>query len=75
MSNGSEVGSGTLLITLQTGHAYRCFCSPERLNELAKLQNNLGLPVGYDRTCANISEGESEDRVSKGESYVVRLKV
>ncbi|KAI9765754.1 MAG: Glutamate--tRNA ligase mitochondrial [Geoglossum simile] len=70
-----EVSSGTLLIALQTGHAYRCFCSAERLNKLAKLQNDLGLPVGYDRACANISEGELEDRVSRGESHVVRLRV
>ncbi|KAI9774761.1 MAG: Glutamate--tRNA ligase mitochondrial [Geoglossum umbratile] len=70
-----KAGSGTQTYLLQTGHAYRCFCSAERLDKLAKSKGSLGLPTGYDRACANISEGESEDRASRGESHVVRLRV
>ena len=60
---------------LQSGHAYRCFCSTERLNRLAKERNRLGLPNDYDRTCISIPAGDSEDRASKGELHVVRLRL
>ncbi|KAH0565145.1 hypothetical protein GP486_001457 [Trichoglossum hirsutum] len=67
--------AATPMLTLsQTGHAYRCFCSAERLNELAKLKSRLGLPTDYDRTCASISKEESEGRAARGDSHVVRLK-
>lgn len=60
---------------LQSGHAYRCFCSAERLNALAEQRHKLGLATDYDRTCANVPQEESDDRASKGDKYVVRLKV
>lgn len=59
---------------LSSGHAYRCFCSAERLNELAAQRAKIGLPTDYDRTCASISHENSDDRASKGEPFVVRLK-
>ncbi|EEH44798.2 glutamate-tRNA ligase [Paracoccidioides brasiliensis Pb18] len=58
-----------------TGHAYRCFCSPERLDTLARHRNELGLLPGYDGTCRGISPEEAEDRSRNGESNVVRLRV
>ncbi|KAL1863563.1 Glutamate--tRNA ligase mitochondrial [Paecilomyces lecythidis] len=59
---------------ISNGHAYRCFCSPERLDTLARHRSQAGLPPGYDRTCADLSAEESEERASKGETHVVRLK-
>ena len=59
---------------LQGPHAYRCFCSQERLDELSKRRKELGLPTDYDRLCASLEEGESEERAAKGEKYVVRLR-
>ncbi|KAJ9200850.1 hypothetical protein DTO027B5_6663 [Paecilomyces variotii] len=59
---------------ISNGHAYRCFCSPERLDTLARHRSQAGLPPGYDRTCANLSAEESEERAAKGEAHVVRLK-
>lgn len=58
----------------QSGHAYRCFCSPERLNSLLRYQHEHKLPMGYDRTCANLTDEESYKRAASGESHVVRLK-
>ncbi|KAJ5900759.1 Glutamate--tRNA ligase [Penicillium subrubescens] len=60
---------------ISNGHAYRCFCSSERLDSFARHRSQAGLPSGYDRKCADISSEESEDRASKGELHVVRLKV
>ncbi|KAF2502448.1 glutamyl-tRNA synthetase [Lophium mytilinum] len=60
---------------VSSGHAYRCFCTSQRLAEMAKLRTEQGLSPDYDRTCAGISEEESQERAAKGESHVVRLKV
>ena len=60
---------------IRSKHAYRCFCSSERLHKLAKARAQLGLPTDYDRTCAGIPEQESADRASSGEAHTVRLKV
>lgn len=60
---------------LDSGHAYRCFCSTERLASLAKKRNNLGLPSDYDRTCAYIPKEEADERASKGESHILRLRL
>jgi len=60
---------------LESGSAYRCFCTPERLHTLAELQSTLGLPADYDRTCTHVPKEESDDRASKGEAHVIRLKV
>ncbi|PVI04729.1 glutamyl-tRNA synthetase [Periconia macrospinosa] len=60
---------------LDNGHAYRCFCSADRLNALAQQRHKVGIATDYDRTCANIPKEESDDRASKGESHVIRLKV
>jgi glutamyl-tRNA synthetase len=60
---------------LDSGNAYRCFCSTERLNALAEHRHKLGIATDYDRTCASIPQEESDDRASKGESHTIRLKV
>lgn len=60
---------------LKSKHAYRCFCSAERLNALAEHRHKLGLATDYDRTCASIPEEESDDRAHNGESHTIRLKV
>jgi len=56
-------------------HAYRCFCTSERLQALAAARKRSGLATDYDRTCASISSEESAARAADGEAHVVRLKV
>ncbi|KNG45808.1 glutamyl-trna synthetase [Stemphylium lycopersici] len=60
---------------LESGNAYRCFCSSERLNALAEHRHKLGIATDYDRTCAPLSKEESDDRASRGEAHTIRLKV
>lgn len=60
---------------LETGHAYRCFCSAERLNALAQQRHKMGMATDYDRTCADIPKEEAESRAAKGESHVIRLRI
>lgn len=59
---------------LKSQHAYRCFCSSERLDTLNRSRHEKGLPLGYDRNCAHLPMDESDDRAYQGESYVVRLR-
>lgn len=60
---------------LESGHAYRCFCSPERLHQLAAHRASQGLPPDYDRTCAHLDRAQSDEKAAQGEAHVIRLKV
>jgi glutamyl-tRNA synthetase len=60
---------------LAHGHAYRCFCSPERLEEARRRQEAAGLPPRYDRHCRFISPDDVELQLAEGKPFVVRLAV
>lgn len=60
---------------LDSGHAYRCFCTPERLAEMRKAQEAAKLPTGYDRTCRHLSPAEAEARLKEGTPSVIRFVV
>lgn len=60
---------------IEKGHAYYCFCSKERLEEVREEQKIKGLVPKYDGFCRNISLEEARERIAKGEEYVVRLKL
>src|SRR5579859_495641 len=36
---------------VESGHAYRCYCSKERLEAMRQEQQARGVPTGYDRHC------------------------
>ncbi len=60
---------------LANGHAYRCFCTTERLEELREYQKLNKLPPGYDRRCRNLSDDEIQANVRAGVPSTVRVKV
>ena len=60
---------------LKDGHAYRCFCTPERLDEMRKKQEKLRQAPMYDRMCLELDPAEVEKRVAAGEKHVLRLKI
>jgi len=60
---------------IENGHAYYCFCTNERLDEVRKRMQKEGKPPMYDKHCRNLSKEESEQRIKNGEHYVIRLKV
>jgi glutamyl-tRNA synthetase len=61
---------------LENGRAYRCFCSPERLEKLrAEREAARSGETGYDRHCRNIGAEESERRAKAGEPFTVRLAI
>jgi glutamyl-tRNA synthetase len=56
--------------------AYRCFCSPERLEAMrAEKQDDKGGFRAYDRRCLGICEAEAERREASGEKFAIRFKI
>ncbi len=60
---------------VKKGHAYFCFCTPERLEEVRKRQMAMKLSMAYDRHCRNLPREESERRVAAGDKHVIRMKI
>jgi glutamyl-tRNA synthetase len=60
---------------LEAGHAFRCFCSPDRLARMREEQKAAGQRPGYDGRCLSLSDSEIEERLSQREPFVIRMKV
>ncbi|HMD13600.1 MAG TPA: glutamate--tRNA ligase family protein, partial [Bacteroidota bacterium] len=60
---------------LDKGHAYRCFCTSERLDEMRKEQEKNGLPSKYDKRCLNLPQKETEEKLASKIPFVIRMKV
>jgi len=58
---------------LQSGHAYRCFCSQDKLAETRERLARTGSNSTYDKACLSLTEEEVARRVRAGEKNVVRL--
>ena len=59
---------------IESGHAYRCYCSPERLTALREEQQRRKENSQYDRHCRNLSEEERAAYEQARKPSVVRLK-
>lgn len=59
---------------IESGHAYYCFCTPERLQSVREEQIKNKVQAKYDGTCRDIPLTEADRRIANGESYVVRFK-
>ena len=59
----------------QEGKAYKCFCSPERLESLRKEQLSKGKMPRYDGQCRSLSEGEISKMEAEGQYPVLRFHV
>ncbi|MCM1289614.1 MAG: glutamate--tRNA ligase [Corallococcus sp.] len=53
---------------VESGHAYYCFCSEERLSNLPDVNGARR----YDKHCLHLSKEEVAKRLANGESYVIR---
>ena len=61
---------------VQTGHAYRCYCTPERLSQVRQAQELAGAStIGYDRHCLGISNDEIAQFESEGIPPVIRFRM
>src|SRR3954451_20296710 len=62
-------------VLLSTGHAYRCFCSPEELDAQRKEAEKKGGSFRYPRTCLNLTKAEIADHMAAGKPFAVRFKM
>ena len=71
-ADGHGVQAQTLL---GSGHAYRCFCTTERLAEVREAQEKAKETPRYDGLCRGLDEAESQRRADAGESFAVRFRI
>ena len=55
--------------------AYRCVCTPERLDAMRQQQREAKQPIRYDGHCRDASEAEIKAAIEQGQPVVVRMKV
>lgn len=63
---------------LQTGNAYRCYCTPERLEAMREEQRQKGIKPQYDRTCRPPDNSpQPADLPAPGDTrpFTIRLRV
>jgi glutamyl-tRNA synthetase len=61
---------------IEDGKAYRCYCTPERLEALRETQvAEKAKQQGYDRHCRNLTDTERAELETQGLPSVVRLMV
>src|SRR5205807_4694459 len=58
---------------LERGHGYRCYCTPEELEERRKRAMARGEAPGYDGRCRTLSEEERRAFEAEGRSYALRF--
>src|SRR5579875_2503066 len=58
---------------IESGHAYRCYCTPERLDAMRKEQQAQKLPPRYDRRCRYLTPEECAANEAAGMKWTVRF--
>jgi glutamyl-tRNA synthetase len=60
---------------LETGTAYRCFCTPAELEERRRAAEAQKESFKYDRRCDRLTSEEIGRRVAAGEPFVIRFRI
>jgi nondiscriminating glutamyl-tRNA synthetase len=60
---------------MEQGNAYRCYCTPEELDEMRRSQQARGLPPKYDGRHRNLSEEERKRYEAEGRKPVIRMRI
>lgn len=55
---------------IESGDAYYCFCTKERLEQMHK-----DGATKYDKHCLKLSKAEIDERIARGEPYVIRQNI
>ena len=59
---------------LDSGHAYRCFCTPQRLAQVREAQMKRKEALHYDGLCRRLTPEEASARAATGEPFTIRFK-
>ena len=60
---------------IETGHAYYCFCTKERLDEARAEAEKKGEIFKYDKHCLRLSKEEIQAKLDAGVPYVIRQNI
>ncbi len=60
---------------VKSGHAYYCFCTKERMEQVHEEQRANGITPTYDRHCRELPQEEIDRLLAEGTPYVIRQKV
>lgn len=60
---------------LNSGHAYKCFCTKSRLDEKREEARRNKTTYRYDGTCRDLSDQEAASRTSAGDPFTIRFKI
>lgn len=60
---------------IDSGHAFRCFCSAQELDAMRAEQMAAKQTPRYDGRCSHLSVAEADARKARGEECVVRMRV
>lgn len=70
-----ELYSSTAQRLVQSGHAYYCFCTPQRLQLLKKEALRSGQTPRYDNRCRHLQAAQVEQRLAQGLGHVIRFRL
>lgn len=76
-SKREDIYKAYIKYLIEKGHAYPCFCSVDKMELTRAEQEKLKIRTGYYgkwAKCRGLSFEEVEDRISRGEDYIIRLK-
>ncbi|MGY0058114.1 glutamate--tRNA ligase [Streptomyces sp. LZ34] len=60
---------------LESGHAYRCYCTAEELDERREEARRAGRPSGYDGKCRTLTAEQRAAYEAEGRSSIVRFRM
>lgn len=60
---------------VEKGHAFYCFCSRERLEEMRASQEASKQAPRYDGLCCTLSEVEVKKKLAENAQHVIRMKI
>jgi glutamyl-tRNA synthetase len=73
-SERQEIYRKAAMGLVETGAAYRCFCSEEMLEAKRQKAEAEHRSLHYDGTCRHLDQAEVARRVAAGEPHVIRVK-
>ncbi|XP_077462173.1 nondiscriminating glutamyl-tRNA synthetase EARS2, mitochondrial isoform X3 [Stigmatopora argus] len=60
---------------VESGHAYHCFCTPQRLELLKKEAMRTGQTPRYDNRCRHLRAEQVQEKLALGASGVIRFRL
>ncbi|MCL2616681.1 MAG: glutamate--tRNA ligase [Defluviitaleaceae bacterium] len=74
-SHRREIYAAYADLIISKGHAYRCFCDKDTLEEMRNIQKASRIPHKYDGRCSRLTLEQIEAKLTAGTPNVVRQKI